>query len=310
MNDDEIWNLLYSFNTKNESINDENPIAHCNGCKIETLDSTCRNCGLVITNVVEYSDYVFQEETPKRNVNQSTINSKLSKMQEWLKWTTEEKRDYKLTQYIKDICNKIQINEGIITTVCDFVLKVMSAIKESNNGPKRSRVKDGIIIICIHYVSKNSNTNLIYSYIDLAKKIDLPIKYISNADKLITDLINSSKLKIPEEFIRNIIRPDNPIDYVTKIISSMSLNVNPLLINQVSDLINICEDNDILVDHTPQSIGVVCFYYILIINNIDINIKTFADLYKLSMVTIMKTFNKLKTHKASLEKLGIKLIID
>jgi transcription initiation factor TFIIIB Brf1 subunit/transcription initiation factor TFIIB len=132
------------------------------------------------------------------------------------------------------------------------------------------------------------------------------MKYISKADKIIMEMINSGKLKFSDDFMNNLLKTEKPIDYVTKIIEKYEMKVHPQILEQVSELINICEDNDILLDHTPLSVGVSCFYYILDLNNIDINIKVFSEIYDLSIVTVTKTFNKLKQYKTSLEKLGIK----
>jgi hypothetical protein len=79
-----------------------------------------------------------------------------------------------------------------------------------------------------------------------------------------------------------------------------NFKVSPNLMLQVKRLIDICETNDILLDHTPLSTGVCCFYYILKNNNIKIDAKVFSDLYNLSSVTVMKTFNKLKQHSVEL----------
>ena len=225
------------------------------------------------------------------------------KMQEWMMWTNDEKNEYKLNKYTKELCEKLNILECIIGAVCNLVSHIMTAVKNGCDGPKRSRVKDGIIIVCIYYISKNTRSS--YSYIELAKKIDLNMKYISKADKLIMELINSNKLQISNEFLDKFLKTENPIDYVTRIIEKYNLNINDSIIEQVKSLIEICEDNDILLDHTPLSMGVSCFYYVLNINNIDINIKMFSELYDLSMVTVMKTYNKLKLHTKSFEKLNI-----
>jgi hypothetical protein len=131
------------------------------------------------------------------------------------------------------------------------------------------------------------------------------MKYISKADKLIMELISSNKLQLSQAFINNVFKTEEPIDYVTKIIDKYKLEIEKQLLEQVSELITICNDNDILLDHTPLSIGVSCFYYILDINKISINIKIFSELYDLSIVTVMKTFNKLKQYTPYFEKAGI-----
>ena len=279
----------------------------CTDCKITIYDSVCNNCGLMLNNNQEFSSYVFEDIIQtKHKPYYSKSDKRIMKLQEWMMWTNEEKTEYKLKNYVKELCMRLQITETLVEPVYKLVSEIMVAIKRSCDGPKRSRVKDGIIIIAIYYISKGMIT--VYSYMDLAKKIDLNMKYISKADKLLMELINSNKLNLPKTFMDNFFKTESPIDYVTKIIDKYKLGITQDIINQVQELISICEDNDILLDHTPLSIGVSTFYYILNANNIDINIKIFSELYDLSMVTVVKTFNKLKQHTKNFEKLGVKCL--
>jgi transcription initiation factor TFIIIB Brf1 subunit/transcription initiation factor TFIIB len=305
---DKIWEVFDkqypSINSTQTSIRRNN--IQCPECDAVTYDSVCNNCGLMLNNDQEYSSYHF-EEPVQYKPHYSSSNNRLMKMQEWMMWTNEEKTEYKLNKYTKELCEKLQITDSLIDSVCNLVSQIMTAIKSSCDGPKRSRVKDGIIIVCIYYISKGTSTT--YSYIDLAKKINLNMKYISKADKLLMELINSNKLNVSQEFMNNFFKTENPIDYVTKIIDKYQLGINQQILDQVIELIDVCEDNDILLDHTPLSVGVSCFYYILDMNNIEINVKMFSELYDLSIVTVLKTFNKLKQHKDNFEKLGIRPIL-
>lgn len=311
INVDEIWSIAYGQCDESPDINASRqiPIKNiCSCCYCETYENVCNNCGFVIRNEHEFSNYSFEEpQKTIRTSGGSSSNNRLLKMQEWMMWTNDEKNEYKLNKYTKELCEKLHIQENVVGSVCNLVSQVMTAIKNGCDGPKRSRVKDGIIIVCIYYMSKN--TPQPYSYMDMAKNINLNMKYISKADKIIMEMINSGKLQLSNDFVNNLFKTENPIDYVTKIIEKYEMNVNPELLNQVSELIKICEDNDILLDHTPLSIGVSCFYYVLDLNNIDINIKLFSEIYDLSIVTVTKTFNKLKQYKTRLEKMGIKQVI-
>jgi transcription initiation factor TFIIIB Brf1 subunit/transcription initiation factor TFIIB len=301
---DKIWSILDGQNKVSDvSSSPPKNYQSCPECTALIYDSVCNHCGLMLNNNQEFSSYSYEEPIQYKSSYNGAGNSRLKKMQEWMMWTNEEKTEYKLNKYTKELCDKLQIHEQFVDAVCNLVSQVMNAIKNSCDGPKRSRVKDGIIIVCIYYISKGS-TN-VYSYIDLAKKIDLNMKYISKADKVLMELINSNKLNLSADFMDNFYKTENPIDYVTKIIDKYQLNINKQILEQVIELINICEDNDILLDHTPLSVGVSCFYYVLDINNIEINVKMFSELYDLSMVTVLKTFNKLKLHKSNFEKLGI-----
>ena len=70
-------------------------------------------------------------------------------------------------------------------------------------------------------------------------------------------------------------------------------------------LINICEENDLLLDHTPQSVGICCFYYILKLNNIEIDVKLFIEIYNISAVTLFKTHSKLQQHQLLFKRYNI-----
>jgi transcription initiation factor TFIIIB Brf1 subunit/transcription initiation factor TFIIB len=309
MNDkeiDKIWEV-FDKHHPSKTLNSYSTIKQesCSECNTLLYDSVCSHCGLMLNNDQEFSNYSFEEPVQYKQ-SYSKSNNRIMKMQEWMMWTNEEKTEYKLNKYTKELCAKLEISDSLIDAICSLVSQIMKAIKSSCDGPKRSRVKDGIIIVSIYYISKG--TSMVYSYIDLAKKIDLNMKYISKADKLLMELINSNKLNVSKEFMDNFFKTENPIDYVTKIIDKYQLGINENILNQVEELISICEDNDILLDHTPLSVGVSCFYYILDINNIEINVKMFSELYDLSMVTVLKTFNKLKQHTINFEKLGIQCL--
>lgn len=277
----------------------------CNQCDAEMYDNdnTCRECGLV-TNESIFSSYCYDEQPQKLKMR--VKDSKLEKMQKWMMWTNDERNEYKLKEYVRNFCQELDVVDAIVPDVFYFVLQVMTSIKSTCDGPKRSSVKDGIIIVCIYYVSKSIKKPC--SYIELSRKINLNMKYISRADKLIMELITSKKLKIPDRFLELLQKIETPIEYIQSIIEKFQLTIDRRILTQVEDLIGICKDNDILVDHMPMSIGVSCFYYVLFINNIDLSVKTFSEMYDLSVATVSKTFNKLKVYTEHFERMGIRCI--
>lgn len=292
----------------------------CKNCNenLQLNDNVCYNCGLE-TGGIEYSNYIYEDMEQVSYKQNSFQNSRILKMQEWFVWTSEEKNEYKLNKYTKDFCNNLNnefknkeckfsiiLSEMMIEQIVIFVCKVMKAIKDDFNGPKRSKVKNGLIIMCIYYILKS---NEIYtSYIEISQLLKIEIKYISNANKTIILLINNGKLKINEEFKQIIFKTEKPMDLINKVIDKYNLPISHAIVKQVSDLINICEDNDILLDHAPLSIGVSCFYYILSLNSLEIDLKMFSELYNISIVTIDKTYKKLLNYKPQFQKMGIKII--
>jgi transcription initiation factor TFIIIB Brf1 subunit/transcription initiation factor TFIIB len=277
-------------------------ITECTFCNSDELiednfNLICKECGLILKEDLNVSSYSFTEEV-QANTKSSGSFSKLTKMQKWLEWTTEEKQIYKLKNDTRLLCETLKINENLINTICDFVCNVMYKIKQTE-GSKRSRVKDGIVIMCICYVSNNpkyNNTNITYNSVTLAKKLGLDIKYITKADKILMEIMNcdlNNSLNIDKSLVH---KQDSPIHYINQIIEKYNLQVNTDIINKTEKLINICEDNDLLTDHTSLSIGVCCFYYILNTYNIEIDIKIFTKMFDITNITINKIISKLKLH--------------
>lgn len=302
-NIDLLWKEFDSANTLNDkqitSVVKNDKCTNCLGERLGYVDNNyvCMECGLVIDEDRLNNNCSFESLQQTVSIKSSKTNSKLSKMQEWYMWTNEEKNTYKLKVYVRNLCIKLNIVECLFENICNIVIMVMDSIKR-NDGTKRARVKDGIIVSCIHYVSKD--TSIPYSYIDMAKTLNLDIKYVTRADKLILELINCKKLNMNKSLILDTMKP---YDYVINTIQKYNIKIDNKVLLDVKTVIEICEDNDVLLDHTPLSIGVCCFYYILQLRNIEIDLKVFSDLYDLSVVTVLKTYNKLKIYDKQIQNL-------
>lgn len=298
---DLVWKEFENQSKKIDMSEKNNEGQICKNCystnMINSLESLiCQDCGLILTENRLNSSPVF-ESVIEPNRGYTNKNNKISKMQEWYMWSNEEKNTYKLKQYVRDLCSRLKILECLVENIIDTVVTVMDCIKK-NDGTKRARVKDGIIICCIYYVSKDTHTP--YSYAIMAKDLNLDIKYVTRAERLILELMNSKKLNLDKKIV---LSTNKPFDYVINTIKKNDLKIDDSILKDTRTLIEICEDNDILLDHTPLSIGVCCFYYILQMRSINIDIKIFSELYDLSSVTIIKTFTKLKSYKRQIEQL-------
>lgn len=303
----ELFDIANNLREEFNSLNDNNTSndAICQGCKSDKLsmfshEIVCSDCGLVNNKYISnsQSNLPFEtHETPTRS-SYSTCNLKLKKMQEWYMWTNDEKNEYKLVNYTKALCSKLEVNEGLTHPICGTVVEVMNVIKK-HDGTKRARVKDGIILTCIQYVSKNGVNGTYISAIDLARKMDLDIKYVTKAEKIILELLANKKLKLDK---KNMLETQHPYEYVLTVVQKKSLKIPSMILKQVEELINICEKNDLLLDHTPLSIGVCCFYYVLKANEIELYVKVFSELYDLSVVTVIKTYKKLKKYDDFIKK--------
>ena len=300
---DKVWNdfnLEKGSSELNETSKNNSYI--CSNCKCSNLQNDnyeviCMDCGLIIEE-----DRIISNQTFDSNVSQvrKKMYNKLSKMQAWYMWSNEEKNIYKLKTYIIELCNKLNIPEFLFANIIELCVNVIETIKKTD-GTKRARVKDGILVICIYYMTKDTNTP--FSYIDMAKRLNLDIKYVTRAERLILELVNSKRLNLNKNIMLD---TKKPFDYIAESINKYNLNISQDILKNVKVLIEICEDNDLLLDHTPLSIAVSCFYYILKLRNVETDVKIFSDFYNLSIVTVIKTYNKLKVYENKINELLVK----
>jgi transcription initiation factor TFIIIB Brf1 subunit/transcription initiation factor TFIIB len=296
---EEIWDE-FDKNYKNEEKTNDSEwesINICKNCSGDISDNNvCHQCGFSLREERIAFYNAFETCTPIKSTK-SQFKSKINKMQEWYMWSNSEKNEYKLKMCVQDLCKTLKIAECLVGSIVETVITVMNVIK-NNDGTKRARVKQGIILVCIHYISKDTSTP--YSYSELTKRLNLDIKYITRAERMILELINSKKLNIDKNLV---LRNLKPFDYVVNTIKQKYIKINPEILERVKSLIEICDDNDLLLDHTPLSIGVCCFYYILKMEKIDVDIKRFAEMYNLSLVTVVKIYNKLRVYEKQILEL-------
>jgi transcription initiation factor TFIIIB Brf1 subunit/transcription initiation factor TFIIB len=269
---------------------------------IQESFKVCSICGKVNSDYLDFSSsIVYTEPETTNSKSHGYINSKLSKILKWNMYSKEDKNQYKLKKSVKELIQKFNFNENIVSSVCDLVVSVIKSV-----GSKRAKIKESIIIICTYYILKYNNINN-YTQYHLAELVGLETKSISKADKIILEFINLYKENDNLNTQRLFNANEKSIDYIINIIKKFNLDISDNIIEKTEQLIIICEDNDILLDHTPLSIGVACFYYILKERNTTIDMKLFSEIYSQSIVTINKTYSKLVVFREKLNKLLEKL---
>lgn len=148
----------------------------CSGRIVQTsIEYVCIDCGL-LSNEKLISNYSYIDTTPKTDMKKI--------------YTNQEKSLYNLKKYIINFCRTLNIPEQLIDNIKEISILVLTTIAKFDKV-KRSNVKNGIILICIEYVSKGN-----YTAYNLSKNIDLNIKHITKAEELIYSLTNTGKLRL------------------------------------------------------------------------------------------------------------------
>ena len=156
---DKIWKEFKTDKSKDKGIYKNDQYKSCTNCFGENLhtnylDLICYDCGLVISSnyVTNCSSFeTVPEAIPKKKYS-NNYNKKISKMQDWYMWTNDEKNIYKLKTYVKNLCKDLKISEYLIEEIVNVVTMVMDTIKR-NDGTKRARVKDGILVKTKAFIS-------------------------------------------------------------------------------------------------------------------------------------------------------------
>lgn len=250
----------------------------CKSCKhhskiLKEYYTVCKECGLMddITHNLGSRTYQSSTQTTKFTYTSNTQSkvSKLLQIEEWNKYTKEEKRKYQLFKYIKEHCEAYSLNVCIIDIVCDIVYCILTILEETQEGAKRGKVKEGFIVTCIRYVCYINGIELNEMNMNTVDK-----KYIIKANKIIIELVNLNKIDMERfnEYVNN---------YNENIPSIM--NKTDRIIHK--QMMTFCKENDLLLEHSDKMIHMACIYYILHKKGVTLEMNT----------TIQKILHKL-TH--------------
>jgi hypothetical protein len=282
-NYDNIWETVFRERSKEieAKVVENKPKDVCE--HLERDDTTCINCGLVLENQPEFDNFIY--EHPIENKTKLPFN-RLTKLQDWISWTKEEKTEYKLKKYVREFCEQLSIYPNLIDSICHLVNNILEKIKEKNDGSKRSRVKDAIIINCICYICDD------YDPIYLAKRANIDAKYISKADKILLDLNLSH---VSEKDMSQKVMSKKSSDQLRS-----EYNTNPDLEEKLVILTEIVDDNKLL--HNVSEISTICFYYLLVqTSSVDLNV--FCEHFKINSSHLIKSFNKLAKVQDKINKI-------
>ncbi len=211
------------------------------------------------------------------------MSLKISSWAYYNNFTNEEKTSYKIKQYTKTFCEKLNIPEMLISDISSLVLDTLN-ISKKHSGSKRAKVKDGIIIVCINYICKNNG--IYFKYKDLATLANIDIKYIYNGEKIINEFINTGKLNYDINLSKN------SYETLLGIIKSKKVKISDEILIEFQTISKVCETNDSLSDHYKTSIALGCLYYVMSkYEPIDINM--FCKIFDISNATLTKVVEKL-----------------
>lgn len=172
--------------------------------------------------------------------------------------TNEQKKKYNLYLFVKENCEKLSI--PYVSLICE-IMSILFSLSTS----KRSKVKEGIFVVCTYFSLKMHGIER--SLNDLGKSLSLESKYISKAEKLLSEVISDktifSRYPIFKDILKIMNEKNNNLNelykHSPKLINTFSLENEEF--DKICQLISKCEELSILTDSSPKSIVVGCVYF-------------------------------------------------
>lgn len=248
----------------------------CKSCGNTSLVYTeyeyiCDFCGMVIEVNNISDDYYL-------NYNKNNVHNIVYP-------DSNEQKNQLLKKYVVDFCMDFNLNNENIQQIHSVFSNVLNKLKKYESS-KRSNVKAAVLIHCICYVMNDIRYNITY----LSKHKNINKNILSKVETSLLELINKKILNLDAGKID---KTYTSYEYVSYFVYKKELNIDNDILKNVKSLIEYCDKNILINKHTPISKGLGCFYYILKINNINLDKKVFSDFFSISSITINNIFKEL-----------------
>ena len=205
--------------------------------------------------------------------NNSKSMNQIRRYQNFQGMPYKERSKYKVFNLISEKCDQNNINLKIISEAKSLYSNICE-IKIS-----RGSNRDGIIAACVYFACKECNVPRASK--EIAEVFDIDITVMTKGCKKFQEIMNLNKKN--KNRIKN--KSINPRDFIERFCDKINIEIN-----EIYNICDICLENNIISQNTPQSIAAGCIYYYIKKNSLDINKKDLSDICKISEVTINKFF--------------------
>jgi len=291
--------------THKEELTEEKCCENMNNFIMHAGITSCKVCKNIVSNISDNAEwrYYGSNDTkssdptrcgmptnillPESSIG-STVNFKnnsksmnqIRRYQNFHGMPYKERSKYKVFNIIAEKCDKHNINTKIVGEAKSLYNSI-SEIKISR-GSNRA----GIIAACVYFACKECNVPRASK--EVAEIFDIDITIMTKGCKSFQEIMNLNK-KNKKRIVNKSI---NPKDFIDRFCDKLNIDVK-----KIEEICDICLQNNIISQNTPQSIAAGCIYFHIKKNNININKKSLSEVCKISEVTINKCFKKIDENK-------------
>ena len=305
----EIYQFIESLLDSEENVSetdetDKDQCKNCNGFNLLKNDShyICEDCGTINKEILdrgmEYNNdnnnsrvgCAINPFLPRSSMGTKlggSNNFRLKKIQKWEQMVYRERSLLEVLKFIQNICESNNIQKAIIDNA-QILFKNINNSKHLTGDKKGKQIiirgenRIGLIAACIYYGSKMQKDPRTQK--EIAKICNLNVTSVTRGCRKFREILKENE-------ILDLVKPCDLLSYIERYCIKLKLNDDN--INNCKKIANNIVKLDIASDHQPPSIAVGCIMLLADIYNLNISIKDISTKFKISEVTITKTYKKL-----------------
>ena len=309
MTEDDIDNLLFGVNVDTTTSAKKNECKNCKGDDLLKDEvngySVCNNCGVVNEVYLDdtpsfqndggnssygsVSNYYFQDSsmgTKIRTKGYSKYN-KIVILQNRGQMTYKDKSLWTELQKIQEKCRKFGITQNIIDCAKSLYKKVSESKHTSGTRKGKNRImrcinRRSMIAACLCYACKLQGEPRTPK--EIGEIYDLKTKYVNKGYRKFIDFVDINEL------FTGISQTQSSLFIKRK---AKELKMSDEDIKKTIDISDNIHKLEIASTHEPPSVAAGCILLVSNLNKLNINRKDISSVFKISDVTISKTYRRI-----------------
>jgi transcription initiation factor TFIIIB Brf1 subunit/transcription initiation factor TFIIB len=318
INSDDIWNLIDSLEIE-EKDTKELEVESCTNCKSINLytDVTegiivCSDCGLKIRDILDRSpdwnsinssndhnsrcgcptNYFFPQSSLGTKVSNGRY-SRISILEKWSQMPYKERSRYEVLKYIETKCNKFNVSQPIIDNAKNLFNQLSKITTLSKDNKKKSIIIRGlnrksIIAACVYNGANLQGKPRTPK--EVAEIFGITEKQVTKGNRKFRDIMTKEKI------VKNL-KATQSAEYIDRKEYINLLKLENFQIEIAKKIAKNVKRLDIATDHQPASLAAGSVMLMANILNLNLSKKKISETFKISQVTIIKTFRKIYPYR-------------
>ena len=318
INSDDIWKLIDSLENNDKEDNMLN-IENCINCMSKNLytDMTdgiivCSDCGLKISDILDRNpdwnsinssndhnsrcgcptNYFFPQSSLGTKVTNGKY-SRISILEKWSQMPYKERSRYEVLKYIESKCSLYNVSKPIIDNSKNLFNQLSKITTLSKDNKEKGIIIRGlnrksIIAACV-YNGANLQGNP-RTPKEIAEIFGITEKQVTKGNRKFRDIMTK------EMIVKNL-KATQSSEYIDRQEYISLLKLEPFQIDIAKKIAKNVKRLDMATDHQPASLAAGSVMLMANILNLNLSKKKISETFKISQVTIIKTFRKIYPYR-------------